>query len=152
MSSAFATDVLKVLLAAVVLFYVILPSWAAREGIAWSIKRGTIAVIASVLVYQIAVSRGTQPIGAVFAALICGAAAAQLVPARSRHIPTHVKRKVIGEYEARTGKKYKPREVEVDHIMPFVRGGSHTEDNLRVIPKAKNRQKAAKKPSPKDWF
>jgi hypothetical protein len=33
--------------------------------------------------------------------------AAQLVPARSRNIPTHVKRKVIEEYESRTGKKYR---------------------------------------------
>ena len=35
-----------VVLAGVVVFYVILPLWAAREGIAWGIKRGSAAVIA----------------------------------------------------------------------------------------------------------
>ncbi|MGD0775644.1 MAG: HNH endonuclease domain-containing protein [Candidatus Solibacter sp.] len=141
-----------VIFAALVLFYVILPLWAAREGIAWGIKRGTVALIASTLIHQIAVSRGLQPGAAILVALVCGWLAAQMVPARPRYIPTHVKRKVIREYESRTGRKYKAREVEVDHVWPFARGGSHTQDNLRVISKTKNRQKGARKPGPKDWF
>ena len=152
MTDALAVDLVRIVLAAVVLFYVIFPLWASREWIAWGIKRGTVAVVTSTLVHQIAVARGLQPVAALLAALVCGGLAAQLVPARSRYIPTHVKRKVIGEYEARTGKKYRAREVEVDHVWPFARGGSHTADNLRVIPKAKNRRKGARKPSPKDWF
>ena len=155
MSSAIPVELVRlgvVILAAGVLFYVVLPLWASRDGIAWGIRRGTVAVVGAVVVHQVAIAKGTQPGTAVLVALLCGWAAAQLVPARSRNIPIHVKRKVIGEYESRTGKKYKAREVEVDHVWPFARGGSHTADNLRVIPKAKNRKKGARKPKPTDWF
>jgi HNH endonuclease len=139
-----------VILTAAVLFYVILPLWAAREGIAWGMKRGTVAIVGAIVVHQVAIVKGVQPGPAILAALVLGWLVEQLVPARSRNIPTHVKRKVIGEYEARTGKKYTAREV--DHVWPYSRGGSHTSDNLRVIPKAHNRRKGARKPSPKDWF
>src|SRR5450756_3070130 len=143
MTAAIPVDLSRiglVILAGVVLVYVILPLWASREWFAWGIKRGTVAFIGAVVVHQVVIAKGIQPDGAFLAALFCGLMAAQLVPARSRNIPTHVKRKVIEEYESRTGKKYKAREVEVDPVWPFARGGSHTSDNLRIIPKAKNRR------------
>ena len=152
MTTALATDIVRILVVGVAVFYVLLPMWASREWIAWGIKRGTVAFMGAIVVHQVAIAKGIQPGPAILAALVCGWLAAQMVPARSRYIPTHVKRKVIGEYEARTSKKYKAREVEVDHVWPFARGGSHTADNLRVIPKAKNRRKGARKPSPRDWF
>lgn len=65
---------------------------------------------------------------------------------RSRHIPASVKRRRVAEYELRTGKKYNPRRDELDHDVPFARGGSHTEDNLRVVEKRKNRKKGSKSP------
>jgi hypothetical protein len=155
MTGTLALDLERIevlILAAAVLFYAVLPLWAARDGIAWNIRRGTVAIIGAALVHQIAIAKGIQPGGAFFVALVCGWVAAQMVPARSRHIPTHVKRRVIREYESRTGKKYNPREVELDHIMPFSRGGSHTADNLRAIEKAKNRRKGAKRPGVRDWL
>src|ERR1022692_1193258 len=105
MSSAIPVELVRlgvVILAAGVLFYVVLPLWASRDGIAWGIRRGTVAVVGAVVVHQVAIAKGTQPGAAFLAALVCGWLAAQMVPARSRYIPTHVKRKVIGEYEART--------------------------------------------------
>lgn len=134
------------------LFYVILPLWAAREGLAWGIKRGTVAILGAAVVDRIAIAKGIQPGAAFLGALVFGLMAAQLVPARRRYIPAHVKRKVIQEYESRTGRKYNAREVEIDHIWPFARGGSHTADNLRAIEKTKNRRKGAKKPGVKDWL
>lgn len=62
-----------------------------------------------------------------------------------------MKRKVITDYERKTGKKYNSREVEIDQ-WAFSRGGSNTADNLRVISKAENRRKGKKKPRLKDWL
>lgn len=68
------------------------------------------------------------------------------LPRRSRHIPASVRRKVVARYEFKTGKKYNSRTHEIDHVVPFSRGGSHTEDNLQVVGKRKNRSKGARSP------
>jgi hypothetical protein len=69
MRDALAVDLVKIVLAAVVLFYVILPLWAAWDWIAWGFWRGTVPVIASAVVHHIAVANGIQPVPAVAAAL-----------------------------------------------------------------------------------
>lgn len=68
------------------------------------------------------------------------------MPGRSRYIPASVRRRKIAEHELRTGKKFNPRKHELDHEVAFSKGGSHTEDNLRVVEKSKNRSKGAKSP------
>lgn len=70
----------------------------------------------------------------------------RMIPARSRHIPASVRRRKIAEHELRTGKKFNSRKYELDHGIPFARGGSHTADNLRVVEKKRNRSKGAKSP------
>ena len=141
-----------VLLIGFALFYVVLPLWAMREGIAWGFKRGTVAVIAYIAVHQIALAKGIQPGGAVLFGLVLGWVAAQFVPARPRYIPAKTKRKVIAEFESRTGKKYNSRKHELDHRWPHSRGGSNTADNLRVVTRTTNRRKGAKRPKPTEWF
>lgn len=141
-----------VLLIGFVLFYVVLPLWAAREGIAWGIQRRTAAMIGYLIVHQVLLTKGVQAGGAVLLGLVAGYVAAQLVPARSRYIPARVKRKLVSDYESKTGRKYNAREVEIDHRWPFSRGGSNTADNLRVIDRKKNRRKGARRPKPTDWF
>ncbi len=63
-----------------------------------------------------------------------------------RYIPRSVRRKVIKRFESATGQKYNSRDLEIDHVVPFSKGGSSTEDNLRVIPRRENRAKGAKSP------
>jgi hypothetical protein len=141
-----------VLLLGLALFYVVLPLWAAREGIVWSFKRGTVAVLAYLIVHQLVIVKRMQPGVAVLLGLVGGYVAAQFVPARSRHIPARAKRKVIAEFEANTGQKYNSRKHELDHRWPHSRGGSNTADNLRVVSRTVNRRKGAKRPKPSDWF
>lgn len=69
-----------------------------------------------------------------------------LRPQRKRGTKAEVRRRVIAKWTASTGKKFNPRSHEIDHIVPFAKGGSETEDNLRVIERKKNRAKGAKSP------
>ena len=69
---------------------------------------------------------------------------------RSRYIPKATKRAVI-ERDLK-GEMYDSKKHHIDHIWPHSRGGSHTSDNLRVIPKKKNLQKGAKRPGFRDMF
>jgi hypothetical protein len=65
---------------------------------------------------------------------------------RSRHISATVRRKKEAEFVLKTGKKYNRKKHELDHEVAFSKGGSHTEDNIRVVEKGKNRSKGAKSP------
>lgn len=64
----------------------------------------------------------------------------------SRHISAAVRRRKEAEFVLRTGKKFNPRRHELDHEVAFSKGGSNTEDNLRVVEKRKNRSKGDKSP------
>ncbi len=69
---------------------------------------------------------------------------------RSRYISQKTKRAVIAR--DLKGEKYDSSKHHIDHVWPFARGGSHTEDNLRVIEKKKNLQKGAKRPGMRDMW
>jgi hypothetical protein len=63
---------------------------------------------------------------------------------RKRAVPARIRRAVIARDLG--DEPFDPDRHHVDHIVPFVRGGSHTTDNLRVIEKKRNLQKGAKYP------
>jgi hypothetical protein len=63
---------------------------------------------------------------------------------RSRYIPASTRRAVIAR--DLKGKPFDPRRQHIDHIWPYSRGGSNTIDNLRMIDKAQNLKKRAKRP------
>lgn len=70
---------------------------------------------------------------------------------RSRYISKATRRAVIAR--DLKGEKFDPQKHHhVDHVWPFARGGSHTVDNLRVIDKAKNLKKGAKRPKMKEMW
>ena len=71
---------------------------------------------------------------------------------RSRRIPEARRRRTIEKWETRTGQKFDPKTHEIDHIVPFAKGGWHTPDNLRVMRKDANRRKGHREPSLADWF
>jgi hypothetical protein len=71
---------------------------------------------------------------------------------RSRYIPKATKRAVTKPYADETGERYDPKKHHIDHRWPHSRGGSNTEDNLRVVEKGKNLKKAAKRPKLRDMW
>jgi hypothetical protein len=87
--------------------------------------------------------KGTQAVVAgVFSALVLNA----LIPRRSRYIPKSERRKAIARYESATSRKFNPHFQEIDHVIPFSKGGSNTADNLKVVGRRANRSKGAKSP------
>lgn len=69
-----------------------------------------------------------------------------LFPPRSRNIPESVRQEAIRRFEARTGQQFDPAIHELDHHIAFVRGGSTTVDNVRVMERGANRSKGATTP------
>ena len=70
---------------------------------------------------------------------------------RSRRIPANIRRAVIEKHIARTG-GFDPATEEIDHRVPFEKGGGHTKYDLWIIPKKVNRSKGNKMPLPEDWL
>lgn len=141
-----ADQQLLYIVAAVVVFFLLVSIRRRREAIRHRIRRvilveGTYLGVAYVLA-QIGRTGIESLLGGMVAALIVN----QTMLGRSRHIPASVRRRKIAEYELRTGKKFNSRKHELDHDIAFSKGGSHTEDNLRVVDKRKNRSKGAKSP------
>ena len=94
--------------------------------------------------------RGFKGSEATVAAYIVAGLAVATARPRSRHISAKVRRKVI-ERDLK-GQKYDPKKHHIDHVWPYSRGGSSTEDNLRVLDKGENLKKGSKKPRIKDLF
>lgn len=59
----------------------------------------------------------------------------------TRYILRSERRRVIEEFEKKTGEKYDPKKYEFDHIVPFSKWGDSKSRNLRIIPKQENRRK-----------
>jgi hypothetical protein len=118
-----------------------------REALRHSAKKFIAQVIATVAagIFMLIATDGNTR-----AATICSFLAFVVVdlsfPERKRRIPAKVRRRVIARHELETGDKFNPQKDEIDHLVPFSRGGSSTFDNLKVISKKQNREKADKSP------
>jgi hypothetical protein len=71
-------------------------------------------------------------------------------PSRKRYIPKALRREVIARFEQKGG-KFDPQRHELDHIVPFSKGGDHSLTNLRVIEKSINRSRGSKMPKLRDF-
>ena len=69
-------------------------------------------------------------------------------PSRSRYIPRHVRRAVIAR--DLKGERFDSKRHDIDHIVPYSKGGDHSIANLRVIEKSRNRSRGAKMPKLRD--
>ena len=141
----------ELFLAAMAFFYIVLPIFAARQGIIHAIWNGTIGILIFAVARLILVQRGFEnPQSAVIAGFVGWFGIAIFGAKRSRRIPSSVRRFVIAR--DLKGKKFDGRKHHLDHRMPFARGGSHTADNLRVVDRRRNLKKGKKWPGLRDWF
>jgi len=133
------------------LAYLIRVAYAMRQGFAWVLQAFLVAFLVMLIAQAIAHAKGIEGQNAELIGVAVAGGSFALYPKRRRYIPARVKRQVISKHIKKTG-RYDPKEEHIDHIVPFAKGGSHTEDNLRVIPKKKNLKKGKKMPSPTDWL
>jgi hypothetical protein len=117
-----------------------------REGILHRLRRVIIVEATYIGVVYVLSQLGRTGLESLLGGIAAALIVNQMMPGRSRHIPASVRRRKVAEYELQTGKKFNPRKHELDHEIAFSKGGSHTDDNLRVVEKRKNRSKGAKSP------
>jgi hypothetical protein len=137
---------LLIMVAMAVAPLILLSVYRRRQGIRHFVKR---VVLADVVYFSVAIvllKAGQTPGLSVLAGLVCGLLVTLLIPRRRRYVPQSERRKAIARFEYKTGRKYNARTHEIDHVVPFTKGGSHTADNLQVIERGKNRTKGAKSP------
>jgi len=117
-----------------------------REAIRYRIRLVIVAE-ASFIGATYLLTRAGQPMAvSAFLGTLAGAIVIHLSPRRSRYVPTTVRRKAVAKWELKSGKKFNPQKHELDHEVPFSRGGSNTLDNIRVSSRKRNRSKGAKSP------
>lgn len=126
----------------------------AREGVRYFLRNLAIAVgMFFLIVGLLAVVREQSHLTAPEEQLIAGFGALLFLaqrPRRSRYTPRSVRRAVIAR--DLKGEKFDPARHHIDHVWPYARGGSQTEDNLRVIEKRRNLQKGSRRPRLRDMW
>lgn len=140
------TNPTLLLIVAVVLFFLLVSIRRRREAIRHRLRRAIIVEAVYFGAALILVQMGRTPLEALFAGIAAALLVNQTLPGRSRYIPASVKRKARAKFELRTGEKFNSRKHEYDHEIAFSKGGSNTEDNIRVVERLKNRAKGGKSP------
>jgi Flp pilus assembly protein TadB len=122
--------------------------WRRRESIRFRLRVLLVGEATYLLVLMCLVKLEWPAPQALVCAVLAGMVviALQLQRRRKRYIPRSERRRAIARFEYKTGRKYNPRIHEIDHIVPFSKGGSNTADNLRVVERGMNRAKGARSP------
>jgi len=140
--------------AAIVALYALRAMRLAREGIIHFASNLLVAVVVFLVCKSVLSSTHIQDGSGIMLSYMAFALAyylcAERINVRSRYIPISVRRKVISR--DLKDEQYDPAKHHIDHVWPFARGGSHTEDNLRVIPKIENLKKGSKRPRMSDMW
>ncbi len=117
--------------------------WKRREAIAHAVQGIAIALLVTVVAFMVLRAAGLDPLVAYVFALIVGLAVRRAQPSRSRRPRARVLRQVKARWERETGKTFNRRNHEIDHVLPFARGGGNDEDNLQVLTRKENRSRGA---------
>lgn len=139
-------DWLPQLVALAVFYLFLLAIRRRREAIRLALRRLLLVALAYLGVVAYLSQTGWGASQTIIAGVLTGLVVDSFIPRRTRYIPGTVKRRAIARWEQQTGQKFNPRVHELDHVIPFSKGGSNTADNLRVVTRRENRSKGAKSP------
>jgi hypothetical protein len=135
-----------VVIVAVVCCVLFLALYPRRKNAAHNLRHYLVVGVFGYIAYRVAQSDPRYLEAAPIIGIAVAIAIYAMRPKRGRSIPKAVRRKTIADWEKKTGKKFNPRKHEIDHVVPFSKGGSHTDDNLRVLEQGRNRSKGAQNP------
>jgi hypothetical protein len=128
-------------------------AYGRRHWVAWHVARFMICCVAALTILILAKEIGLRGWWVQYVAIGLAAPAYHAWHwKRSRWIPLATRRRVIEKWERRTGKVFDSKVYEIDHKIPFAKGGWHTIDNLRVVRRDDNRRKGNNEPTLGDWF
>jgi HNH endonuclease len=124
----------------------VLASFTARRQLIRQRLRYAFAIFAIFIFTAFVAERFMEPPKALLLAFVVALLLSdKFRPRHSRYISRRDRRKAIAEFE-RSGERYDSKKHEIDHVVPYSRGGGNTADNLKVIAKAKNRAKSDRPP------
>ena len=144
--------VLLILIGVPLAYYWLQVARRKREVIRFKLRRVAVYIACALIGVAVIPSHGYSTQDAALFSMFVGMSAAFVLvrpPRTGRRIPTGVRRAVIARYEA-TGKKFDPKLHDLDHIVPFSKGGDHSGKNLRVVDRSTNRRRGAKMPKFRD--
>jgi hypothetical protein len=141
------------LVVAPIAYYYLQVARRKREVIRYKMRR--IGVYLGCILIGIAIipSHGYSIQDAAIFSMFVGMSAAFVLirpPKIDRRIPHRIRRAVIARFEAK-GERFDRNLHDIDHIVPFSKGGDHSVENLRVILRSVNRSRGAKMPKFRDF-
>jgi hypothetical protein len=145
--------VLVVLISAPLAYYWLQVARRKREVIRYKLKRVGMYVGCVLVGVGVIPGHGYSVQEAAIFSMFVGMTAAFILirpPRTDRRIPRKVRRAVIAR--DLKGERFDPKRHDIDHIVPFSKGGDHSEENLRVMPRSENRRRGAGMPKFKDFF
>ncbi len=144
--------VLVILIGVPLAYYWLQVARRKREVIRYMLRRVAVYVACILIGIAVIPSHGYSTQDAEIFSMFVGLSAAFILirpPRTDRRIPGKVRRAVIAR--DLKGERFDPKLHDIDHIVPFSKGGDHSEENLRVISRSENRRRGAKMPKFRDF-
>jgi hypothetical protein len=144
--------VLLILIGAPLAYYWLQIARRKREVIRFKLRRVVVYIVCILIGIAVIPSHGYSRQDAAIFSMFVGLSAAFVLirpPRTDRRIPRKIRRAVIAR--DLKGKRFDPKTHDIDHIVPFSRGGDHSEENLRVSDRSANRRRGAKMPGFRDF-
>jgi hypothetical protein len=134
------------------LYYALQVGRRKKARIRFRVRRAVVALSSYLGGFFVLTKLGYPPLQSLVFAFVLGVATGLFFvprPDRSRIIPKKIRQAVIAR--DLKGAKFDATIHHLDHIVPFSKGGDHSVENLRVLPKKDNLSRGAKMPTMKDF-
>lgn len=133
-------------LGAVGVLYIVARVFHRKESFIWHLQRSFVLLGAYFCVIYTARAFNRAVVESVLWGAVTMLALDNFIPRRRRRPMTAARRKAIERWEKQTGQKFQPGEHEIDHVIPYAKGGDNAQYNLRVLAVKENRSKGKKSP------
>jgi hypothetical protein len=155
MSPHAAAEVVAILAVGILAWYLYQIGSRKKKRVRYKVKIAIVLVVVYAVGVLILLQRKVPVLEACLISGFCGLGCAWLLvkaPRQDRRIPRAVWREVVARDLTSKGLKWDPAKYNMDHIVPFSRGGDNSPRNLRVIEKHKNLRKGRRMPGLRDFL